>query len=168
MAFLAERSKIKWLQPFYIFFHELSHAVVAKLQGADISAFKVGMNRGYIKANKSGFFIRLAPYYLPLFSIFTFVIIFLMIASWRLFTEIEALWLLCAQGLIWFSWYVYIFLNIRLIRLETTDLDKKEIFLSLSFMANVSLFWYTLHWKAIAALPEWLELSLSYIFNPAG
>jgi hypothetical protein len=53
----------------YVFGHELTHAVWVLLMGGRISRFRVGRDGGHIVTNRSNFFIALAPYFFPLYSI---------------------------------------------------------------------------------------------------
>ncbi|MFP6907415.1 MAG: hypothetical protein VCG02_19515 [Verrucomicrobiota bacterium] len=58
----------------YVFGHELTHVVWAKLFKADVTGFKVGAKGGSVKVSKNNFLITLAPYFFP---IYTFLVILL-------------------------------------------------------------------------------------------
>jgi hypothetical protein len=53
----------------YVFGHELTHALWVVLMGGRVSRFRVGRDGGHIVTNRSNFFIALAPYFFPLYSI---------------------------------------------------------------------------------------------------
>lgn len=53
----------------YVFGHELTHALWVLLMGGRVSRFKVGRDGGHIVASRTNFFIALAPYFFPLYSI---------------------------------------------------------------------------------------------------
>ena len=53
----------------YVFGHELTHALWVLLMGGRVSRFRVGREGGHIVTNRSNFFIALAPYFFPLYSI---------------------------------------------------------------------------------------------------
>ena len=53
----------------YVFGHELTHALWVLAQGGRVSEFKVGREGGYIMADRRDFFVSLAPYFFPLYSI---------------------------------------------------------------------------------------------------
>src|SRR4051812_3372758 len=53
----------------YVFGHELTHALWVLLMGGRVSKFRVGRDGGHIVTNRSNFFIALAPYFFPLYSI---------------------------------------------------------------------------------------------------
>lgn len=53
----------------YVFGHELTHALWVLLMGGRVSRFSVGREGGHIVTNRSNFFIALAPYFFPLYSI---------------------------------------------------------------------------------------------------
>jgi len=53
----------------YVFGHELTHAVWVWLMGGRVSDFKVGSEGGHIITDKHNFWIALAPYFYPIYSI---------------------------------------------------------------------------------------------------
>ena len=53
----------------YVFGHELTHALWVWLMGGRISQFKVNRAGGHVVTDKTNFWIALAPYFFPLYSI---------------------------------------------------------------------------------------------------
>ena len=53
----------------YVFGHELTHAFWVLLLGGRVSRFRVGREGGHILTDKNNFWIALAPYFFPLYSI---------------------------------------------------------------------------------------------------
>lgn len=53
----------------YVFGHELTHALWVVLMGGRVSRFRVTRDGGHIVTNRTNFFIALAPYFFPLYSI---------------------------------------------------------------------------------------------------
>ena len=53
----------------YVFGHELTHALWVLLMGGRVSRFRVGRDGGHVVTNKNNFWIALAPYFFPLYSI---------------------------------------------------------------------------------------------------
>ena len=53
----------------YVFGHELTHALWVWVMGGRVSAFKVTREGGHIISDKHNFWIALAPYFFPLYSI---------------------------------------------------------------------------------------------------
>ena len=53
----------------YVFGHELTHALWVLLMGGRVSQFKVGREGGHIVTDRNNFWIALAPYFFPLYSI---------------------------------------------------------------------------------------------------
>ena len=53
----------------YVFGHELTHALWVWLMGGRVSRFRVGREGGHIVTTRTNFWIALAPYFLPIYSI---------------------------------------------------------------------------------------------------
>jgi len=54
---------------FYIFGHELTHALAAVLCGYRVMRFHSGASQGYVHVSRSNAFVALAPYCIPLYAI---------------------------------------------------------------------------------------------------
>jgi hypothetical protein len=57
----------------YVFGHELTHALWVWLMGGRVSKFRVGRDGGHIITDKNNFWIALAPYFFPLYSLLAIV-----------------------------------------------------------------------------------------------
>jgi hypothetical protein len=53
----------------YVFGHELTHALWVWLMGGRVTRFHVGSEGGHIITNRTNFWIALAPYFFPLYSL---------------------------------------------------------------------------------------------------
>jgi hypothetical protein len=58
----------------YVFGHELTHALWVLLMGGRVSRFRVGRDGGHVVTSKANFWIALAPYFFPLYSILAIAI----------------------------------------------------------------------------------------------
>jgi hypothetical protein len=58
----------------YVFGHELTHALWVLLMGGRVSRFRIGSDGGHIVTNRTNFWIALAPYIFPLYSILAIAI----------------------------------------------------------------------------------------------
>jgi hypothetical protein len=58
----------------YVFGHELTHALWVWLMGGRVSKFRVGPDGGHVVTTKANFWIALAPYFFPIYSILTIAI----------------------------------------------------------------------------------------------
>ena len=58
----------------YVFGHELTHALWVWLMGGRVSKFRVGPDGGHVVTTKANFWIALAPYFFPIYSILAIVI----------------------------------------------------------------------------------------------
>ncbi len=58
----------------YVFGHELTHALWVWLMGGRVSRFRVGRDGGHVVTNRTNFWIALAPYFFPLYSILAIAI----------------------------------------------------------------------------------------------
>jgi hypothetical protein len=55
----------------YVFGHELTHALWVYLMGGRVSRFRVARDGGHIITDRNNFWIALAPYFFPLYSLIT-------------------------------------------------------------------------------------------------
>src|SRR6266487_353711 len=53
----------------YVFGHELTHALWVWLMGGRVSRFRVSRDGGHVVTSKANFWIALAPYFFPIYSI---------------------------------------------------------------------------------------------------
>ena len=58
----------------YVFGHELTHALWVYLMGGRVSRFRVAREGGHIVTDRNNFWIALAPYFFPLYSLFAIAI----------------------------------------------------------------------------------------------
>jgi len=72
---------------FYVLGHEIAHALAAFICGGKVSAFRVSARGGGVLSTKSNFFIALFPYFFPTYTIFFWLIYFLV----SLFRDISSL-----------------------------------------------------------------------------
>src|SRR5947209_510574 len=76
----------------YVFGHELTHALASVMMGGKVHEFKVSKSGGHVLLSKSNFFVALAPYCVP---IYTLCVLFGFFAlSFCLPVEQYRLWLL--------------------------------------------------------------------------
>ncbi|MSR65706.1 MAG: hypothetical protein EXS18_08005 [Verrucomicrobiae bacterium] len=60
----------------YVFGHELTHALWAKMMGAKVGSLRVGKNGGSVAVSKTNFLITLSPYFFPFYCVL-FGVVFL-------------------------------------------------------------------------------------------
>src|SRR5437867_12821117 len=58
----------------YVFGHELTHAVWIWFMGGRVSRFRVSSDGGHVVTSKANFWIALAPYFFPIYSILVIAI----------------------------------------------------------------------------------------------
>jgi hypothetical protein len=58
----------------YVLGHEVTHALWVWLMGGRVSQFRVGPDGGHVVTSKANFWIALAPYFFPIYSILTIAI----------------------------------------------------------------------------------------------
>jgi hypothetical protein len=123
----------------YVFAHELSHVIAAKLCGAVVYDWHVGRDGGWVDTNKSNTFISLAPYLVPLYSIG--VIVLYGIAG--LFVNLDTLHYIPLGAkvlpfdatktlgfLIGFTWCFHFTYTLNTLRVEQSDVNRNGGFFS--------------------------------------
>jgi len=103
----------------YILAHELTHALWGSLMGARVLKMKVSRDKGSVTLSKSNFFITLAPYFFPLYTV-------LAIAAYYVLSVFFALeryypwWL----GVIGFTWGFHLVFTIATLLQHQTDIQQ--------------------------------------------
>lgn len=57
----------------YVYGHELTHAIAVRLMGGKVDDFHFGRDGGHIISSKINTWIALAPYFVPIYSVFVIV-----------------------------------------------------------------------------------------------
>ena len=59
----------------YVFAHEITHALAAKASLGEIHDMHISRSGGYVETNKTNWFITLAPYLVPLYTLIVFALL---------------------------------------------------------------------------------------------
>lgn len=110
----------------YVFGHELTHAVWVLLMGGRVSRFKVGRDGGHIVTNRTNFWIALAPYFFPLYSILAIGVYGLL----SLFYNVQPYGRLL-YAIIGITWAFHLTFTCWMIPKNQTDLSDHGTFFSL-------------------------------------
>jgi hypothetical protein len=127
----------KWLT-IYVFGHELTHALMVKIMGGRVSEFRVGSDGGYIVSSKINTWIALAPYFIPIYSVF--VILLYGIVS--LFHDLQPHAELAAgilYALLGLTWGFHATFTLSMIPRGQTDLAYGGTFFSLTVIYLMNL-----------------------------
>lgn len=134
----------------YVFGHELTHAIWVWLMGGRVSRFKHSSEGGFIVTNKSNFWIALAPYFYPLYTMAVIAIFALVGLSWRLIDpavnlldpNVRLLWVPATQWLFLFiglTWGFHFSFTCWMIPKGQSDLSSHGTFFSLVLIYFVNL-----------------------------
>ena len=125
----------------YIFFHECSHAFFVLFYSGKVKKFKVTKNFGYIKTSKTNTVIRLAPYLFPMSPFLILVLYYItLIYSYYHKVEIHIYYHYCFYFSFSFLHYLTTHYNVKLLFLESSDLEKGKTTLSLLLIINCYYF----------------------------
>lgn len=132
----------RWRREFmiaYVFGHEWSHILAAKLCGAVVYDYQITSQGGWVDTNKSNTFISLSPYLLPFYTLG--VILLYGIAG--LFVNLESIQAISLGSyslpfsslktlsfLIGFTWWFHLSYTLRTLRIEQSDLRRNGAFFS--------------------------------------
>jgi hypothetical protein len=110
----------------YVFGHELTHALWVWLMGGRVSRFRVGRDGGHVVTNKANFWIALAPYFFPLYSILAIAVY----GGLSLFVNMQPYgrWLYAVIGVTWAFHFTF---TCWMIPKNQTDLSDQGTFFSL-------------------------------------
>lgn len=110
----------------YVFGHELTHALWVLLMGGRVSRFRVGREGGHIVTDRNNFWIALAPYFFPIYSL----IVIAVYGTLSLFFEVQPYGRLL-YGLIGATWGFHLTFTCWMIPKKQTDLTDQGTFFSL-------------------------------------
>jgi hypothetical protein len=120
----------------YVLGHELTHAIWVWLMGGRVSKFKVSREGGYIVTDTTNFWIALAPYFFPLYSILAL----LLYGGIGVFTDVDPYrrWLF---GVVGFTFAFHVTFTILMLWKGQSDLIDHGTFFSMMviYLANFSL-----------------------------
>jgi len=110
----------------YVFGHELTHALWVWLMGGRVSRFRVGRDGGHVVTDKANFWIALAPYFFPLYSILAIAVY----GGLSLFVNMQPYgrWLYAVIGVTWAFHFTF---TCWMIPKNQTDLSDQGTFFSL-------------------------------------
>jgi hypothetical protein len=147
----------------YVFGHELTHALWVWVMGGRVSDFYVSRTGGHIISDKHNFWIALAPYFFPLYSI----AVIGAYGAGELFTNMEPYhrWL---YWLIGATWAFHVSFTLWMIPKGQTDLSYYGTFFSLVMIYLMNLAVLTL--LLIIASPHvtWGGFALEWVRNAHG
>lgn len=136
-----------WL---YVFAHEFTHAITARLSGGKVHAMHVSADGGFIETDKTNWFITLSPYLVPLYTVVVFALYGLLSAFVNLhhplvFTVPLLGWTMWVKGvwavyfLVGLTWCFHLTFTIEVLRTEQSDLRQNGEFFSLMLIFVVNL-----------------------------
>src|SRR5437773_4764433 len=110
----------------YVFGHELTHALWVWLMGGGVSRFRVSRDGGHIVTSKANFWIALAPYFFPIYSILAIAVY----GALSLFVNMQPYGRLL-YAVIGATWAFHFTFTCWMIPKNQTDLSDQGIFFSL-------------------------------------
>jgi hypothetical protein len=110
----------------YVFGHELTHALWVWMMGGRVTNFRVGRDGGHIITNKNNFWIALAPYFFPLYSLLAIGIYGLL----SLFLDVQP-FLRVLYAVIGITWAFHFTFTCWMVTKVQTDLTEHGTFFSL-------------------------------------
>lgn len=120
----------------YIFGHEMTHAIATFISFGKVKSFKVSKKGGEVKTTKSNFFISLAPYFFPTYTL-------IIILAWFIAGKF-----MDVNGLIYpfffavgFTLVFHFVMTVEFLKVKQPDLIKSGYLFSIAliYMVNVSL-----------------------------
>jgi hypothetical protein len=120
----------------YVFGHELTHALWVWIMGGRVSRFRIGVDGGHIVTNRTNFWIALAPYVFPLYS----VLAILGYGALSLFYDMQPYGRLL-YAVIGISWAFHFTFTCWMIPKNQTDISDHGTFFSLVviYLSNLLL-----------------------------
>ena len=110
----------------YVFGHELTHVLWVWIMGGRVTRFRVGSEGGHIVTDTNNFWISLAPYFFPIYSL----IVLALYGGVSVFWDLSPYhwWLF---GLVGFSWMFHVTFTVWMLWNGQTDLVEHGTFFSM-------------------------------------
>ena len=118
----------------YVFGHELTHALWVWLMGGRVSRFRVGRDGGHIITDRNNFWIALAPYFFPLYSLLAIALY----GACSLFLNVAPYGRLL-YAVIGVTWAFHLTFTCWMIPKNQTDLSDQGTFFSLVIIYLMNL-----------------------------
>src|SRR6184192_2200620 len=118
----------------YVFGHELTHAIWVWLMGGRVSRFRVSAEGGHVVTNRTNFWIALAPYFFPIYSILAIAIY----GALSLFLNVQSFGRLL-YAVIGATWAFHFTFTCWMIPKNQTDLSDQGTFFSLVIIYLMNL-----------------------------
>jgi hypothetical protein len=144
----------------YVFGHELTHAIWVWLMGGRVSRFSVTRDGGHIVTNRSNFWIALAPYFFPLYSI----LVITLYGGLSLFMDVRPYGKLL-YALIGVTWAFHFTFTCWMIPKNQTDLSDHGTFFSLVIIYLMNLTLLIVLLVVAARQVTFLALANDFIVN---
>lgn len=113
----------------YVFGHELTHALATLAAGGRVHAFHVAKDGGHVSLSKTNFFIALAPYCIPIYTVFILLLYFTL-KFWLPVSNVQMFFLASVGA----SMAFHCSLTIFAICQQQPDIEKTGFFFSLVFI----------------------------------
>jgi hypothetical protein len=141
----------------YVFGHELTHALASMAMGGNVLSFNVSQRGGSVSLSKSNFFVALAPYCIPIYTLIVFLIYFVLTFFYPA-DKMQTVFLILAG----FSLAFHGSLTLYAIQQEQPDIQKTGTFFSLVFILLLNswvlvLLSKVLFWNSISLKGFFLE-----------
>ncbi len=135
----------------YVWGHEAMHVLATWLCGGKVSSFKVSSAGGSVDTSKSNFFIALAPYFFPTYTLFFTLIL----GCFSLFTNIEP-YLRYFVFILGLTLSFHFIMTIEMIKKSQPDIIKTGYFFSINLI-------YLLNTVILAGILSFVFLDIKFL-----
>ncbi len=134
----------------YVFAHEFTHLITARLSGGRIHDWHVSDEGGFVETDKTSAFITLSPYLVPLYTLLVFALYALVGAftnlqeehHWHILTlAVGFKWAWVFYFLVGATWCFHLTFTLEVLRTEQSDLLHNGEFFSMMviFLGNLAI-----------------------------
>ncbi len=118
----------------YVFAHEMTHALFARMQGARVRHVEVGSDRGSVQLSRTHLLTLLAPYFFPLYSVLL-TLVLAALAHWLPVAGLR----IPGLALLGVSWGFHFCFTIGSLSQHQTDLDRCGYVFGYAWIAFLNL-----------------------------
>lgn len=151
----------------YVFAHEMTHAITARLSGGRVHGMKIARQGGYVDTDKTSTLITLSPYLVPFYTTVVLALYGLvglavdmeLLREWNVLGWAFRLkWVWVFYFLVGFTWCFHLTFTMQVLEIEQSDLRHNGEFFSMMLIILINIIILGVLFVAASPSVEWVDV----------